>query len=255
MPKPKINLYAEILVHIRQLTLHASLETDKNEHTKILISSDKHIITALHDGESAGIYLPTQISGTANVTFPYDRKTEISVRLQIDDKDVDQLRPPDDSVSGVEVPWSAADLSEPESVVAIECKGCAEVVVDSGTVSVWKDLPSAHWADLMDVWFCHKPHDEHSEHDHAAESKGFSAKSKIVASQGIGLIDTVSFLLNRDDCRGLDVSQWRKCRPFVTFPLAQRKRPFSLILRDVQLIWFLIHSPQNDFSSEQTRFR
>lgn len=188
-------------MHIRQLTLHASLETDKNEHTKIFISSNKQIITAIHDGESSSIYLPTQISGTANVTFPTEKKTEISARVQIDD--ADQLKAGSDDLAGVEVPWCANDLSETTSA---ECKGCNSEIVEGGKVTTWKDLPSDHWADLMDVWFCHKPHNDHSDDQHAAESKGFSAKSKITAQPGNGLIDAVSFLLNQQDCSGIQVS-------------------------------------------------
>jgi hypothetical protein len=201
MPKPRIYLYAEALTNIRQLTLHASLETDKNEHTKILVSSDKQIITALHDGESASIYLPTQIAGTANVTFPFDKKTEISVRLQIDD--IDQLKPPLDAGSGIEVPWSARDLPADTS---IQCKNCDAEIVRFGKVTEWKDLPSNHWEDLMDIWFCHKPHDDQSHDNHAAEAKGFSATSTLASRHGLGMVDTVSFLLHRDDCEHLEVS-------------------------------------------------
>ncbi|KIX01506.1 uncharacterized protein Z518_09232 [Rhinocladiella mackenziei CBS 650.93] len=195
MPKPKINLYAEALTHIRQLTLHASLQTDKNEHTKILLSSDKKIITALHDGESSSIYLPTQISGTANVTFPLQKTTEISTRLQIDD--VDLLKSSTDNPGGVEVPWSAGDLTE---TTANRCKNCDADILVAGKVITWKDLPSDHWAELVDFWFCHKPHEGHVPHD---QSKGFSAMSNVIASPGVGLVDTVSFLLHRDDCVGL----------------------------------------------------
>ena len=201
MPKPKIYLYAEALTHIRQLTLHASLQTDKNEHTKILLSSDKKTITALHDGESSSIYLPTQISGTANVTFPIDRKTEISARLQIDD--VDQLKSAPDESSCAEVPWTAADLSDN---ISLRCKKCGVDILHSGQVITWKDLPSDQWEEFMDIWFCHKPHDAHSPDDHAAESSGFSARSDLLASHGVGMVDTVSFLLYRDDCQSLQVS-------------------------------------------------
>lgn len=214
MPNPKIYLYAEALTHIRQLTLHASLQTEKNERTKILLSSDKKIITALHDGETSSIYLPTQISGTANVTFPTDKRTEFSVRLQIDD----QYPSGGEAAAGasVEVPWSAGELSRE---TAIACKKCGAEIVSAGTVSVWKDLPSDHWAELMDLWFCHKPHDGHDhDHDHAhgqsdentvaaaAEAKGFSATSKVAdASPGVGLVDVVSFVLHRNDCLNVQV--------------------------------------------------
>lgn len=201
---PEIYLYAEVLTHIRQLTLYASLQTAKNEHTKILISSDKKVVTVLHDGETAGIYLPTQISGTANVTFPLERRTEISARVQIED--LDELSALTEEPTGIEAPWSATDLTTNTS---LKCKACHEVLLDAGQIASWKDLPSENWAELMDFWFCHKPHENtiDPDHDHAAEAKGFSTTSKITAVSGTGFTDVVSFLLHSSNCKGLNVSQ------------------------------------------------
>lgn len=241
MPSPKIYLYAEALTNIRQLTLHASLQTDKNEHTKILLSSDKKIITALHDGESSSIYLPTQISGTAHVTFPIDKRTEISTRLQIDD--VDQLKSSLDEPSGPEVPWTAVDLAEK---VSVRCKECDACIVEPGKVVTWKDLPSENWAELMDFWFCHKPHHGHSpDHDHAAEAKGFSAKSKVTANPGVGLVDAVSFLLHRQDCSNIEVclcDVLYQCF-IVSLVFGEKKETLQFSLKKHPLIWFLIQSP------------
>jgi ubiquitin-protein ligase E3 D len=198
---PEIYLYAELLIHIRQLTLHASLETEKNEHTKILLSSDKKIVTALHEGENASIYLPTQISGTANVTFPLKRRTELSTKLQIED--LHQLEQALEASSDIEVPWPAPELTNQTS---ISCRGCSNVIVKNGTVREWKDLPNENWADLMDIWFCHKPHDHPENGGEAAESKGFSVKSKLQTISGLGFVDLLSFLLDPSDCSDIEVS-------------------------------------------------
>jgi ubiquitin-protein ligase E3 D len=231
MPKPKIVLYAETLTHIKQLTLHATLQTEKNEHTKVLVSSDKKIITVLHEGESSAIYLPTQISGTAYVTFPYDRRTEISTRLQIEDSE--QLYEPKEESGLVEVPWSAGSMSEQTSIT---CSQCDATILSTGQTSDWRDMPSESWADLMDLWYCHKPHDNNiQDNDHAAQVRGFSAKSKLVAGPGLCLIDTVSFLLDRHDCANIEVSP-----PFCLsherrkhFPnLASRKKLFRFWNRE-----------------------
>jgi hypothetical protein len=197
---PDIYLYAELLIHIRQLTLHASLQTEKNEHTKILLSSDKKILTALHEGESASIYLPTQISGTANLTFPLKRRTELSTKLQIED--LHQLQQALDASSGVEVPWTASALKADASLC---CKSCKAQVVKPDRVSEWKDLPSENWAELMDLWFCHKPHTAHNDDAGPAEARGFSAKSKLGIAPGAGFVDILSFLVHPDDCSQITV--------------------------------------------------
>ena len=197
---PQICLYAELLIHIRQLTLHAALQTVKNENTKILLSSDKKVITALHEGETASIYLPTQISGTANITFPLKKTTDLSTKLEIEDHH--QLERAIEASSGVEVPWTASGFGQH---VSLFCKECKSEVIEAGAIGEWKDLPSENWAELMDMWFCHKPHENHQDNTSAAEAKGFSAKSKLRIAKGVGYVDVLSFLVHPDDCTGLKV--------------------------------------------------
>ena len=203
MPKPKIILYAEALTHIRQLTLHASLQTEKNEDTKILLSSDKKIITALHDGESSSIYLPTQISGTAHVTFPIEKRTEISTRLQIDG--LGQVDAAKEESHRIEVPWSAVSLQDDSSLYCNQCDAC---ILPAAKTIIWKDLPSENWAELMDFWFCHKPHDNGQDSDTTvAKTKSFPASTKVAPSPGVGLVDIVSLHLHGEDCINVEVSR------------------------------------------------
>jgi hypothetical protein len=240
---PEIYLYAELLIHIRQLTLHASLETEKNEHTKIFLSSDKKIVTALHEGENASIYLPTQISGTANVTFPLKRRTELSTKLQIED--LHQLELAFEASSDIEVPWPASRLTNQTSVL---CRECSNVVVKSDTVKEWKDLPNENWADLMDMWFCHKPHDHHENEEEAAESKGFSSKSKLQVASGVGFVDLLSFLLDPTDCSDIEVSA------SLSFSSGNKERDLP-VSHEILLARDLIQLPNIESISYQSDFR
>lgn len=195
---PKIYLYAEILTQIRTLNLYASLQTEKREGTKVDVSTDKKVVTVTHDGETQRLYLPTQIHGDASVTFPLQKKTEISARVQIEDEHEWKC-----SISNeIEAPWLAPDLAE---TTQIQCRHCKAEILASGRVFQWKDLPSENWAELMDIWFCHKPHDDHS-HEDAAEAKGFSSKSKIAITPGTGMTDLVSIVLHVEDCTNVKVS-------------------------------------------------
>lgn len=202
---PKIYLYAEILTHIRQLSLHASLQTAKTEGTKVDVSTDKKVITVEHDGETQKLYLPTQISGTAQVIFPILKDTEISARVQIDDEHEWKCNINND----IEAPWMAADLTE-ES--AIQCRQCQAIIIAQGTIHQWKDLPSENWAELMDFWFCHKPHDEpQNGNDDAAEAKGFSPQSRLTVSPSVGMTDLVSIVLHDSDCQNIKVRSPHGC--------------------------------------------
>lgn len=195
---PKIYLYAEILVHIRQLTLYASLQTEKSEGTKVDVSTDKRVITVTHDGETQYLYLPTGIKGDAAVTFPLLKTTDISARLQIEDEHEWKC-----SISHeIEAPWMAADLS---SDVRVQCRCCKAVILEHGRVSQWKALPSENWAELMDFWFCHKPHSNNPA-ETAAEAKGYSSRSKLAVTPGVGMTDLVSIALHAEDCTNIKVS-------------------------------------------------
>lgn len=197
---PKIYLYAEILTHIRQLSLHASLQTAKTEGTKVDVSTDKKVITVEHDGETQKLYLPTGISGTAQVIFPIVKETEVSARIQIDDEHEWKCNINNE----IEAPWMAADLTKDN---IIQCRQCKATVLPHGAISQWKDLPSENWAELMDFWFCHKPHDESSNGvEDAAQSKGFAAKSKLGVTRGTGMTDLTSIVLHHGDSQNTKVS-------------------------------------------------
>lgn len=196
---PRIYLYAEILTHIRQLTLHASLQTEKEEGTKLDVSTDKKVISVTHEGETQRLYLPTQISGEAQVTFPLQKKTEISARVQIEDEHEWKLMINNE----IEAPWMAADLNTNAS---IQCRYCEAAIVSPGTIKQWKDLPSENWAELMDFWFCHKPHDNgQNDAQEAATAKGFSSKSRLAVATGTGMTDLISIVLHADDCSNIKV--------------------------------------------------
>lgn len=197
---PRIYLYAEILTHIRQLTLHASLQTEKEEGTKLDVSTDKKVISVTHDGETQKLYLPTQISGDAQITFPLQKKTEIAARVQIEDEHDWKCMINNE----IEAPWMAAGMT---TNTAIQCRYCEAGIVTAGAIKLWKDLPSENWADLMDFWFCHKPHEEGQDHaQDAATAKGFSSKSRLAVTAGIGMADLISLVLHADDCSNVKVS-------------------------------------------------
>lgn len=205
----KIYLYAELLTHIRTLTLHASLQTAKQEGTKVDVSTDKKVISVTHDGETEHLYLPTQIKGDASITFPLQRSTDISARVQIEDEHEWKC-----SVSNeVEAPWMAPDL---DGSTELLCRNCNACVLESGKVNTWKNLPSVHWAELMDMWFCHKPH-VHGHDEDAAAAKGFSAESRLAVAPGTGMTDLISVVLHENDCTNVKVSNLSS--------LAKRKRP------------------------------
>lgn len=198
---PIIYLYAEVLANIRQANLYASLETHKNEHTKIEIASDKKTITVSHDGETASIYLPTEIRGTAKVNIPIERGKEMTVRLELADiKNMPCL----ENTIGHEEPWSANDLSPNAS---LRCRVCEAEFLSNEVPLQFKDLPNECWAEMMDFWHCHRPQHAASSQaedaEEAADSKGYGSHTKLKATPGVAFVDTAYFLLAEQDCRNI----------------------------------------------------
>jgi ubiquitin-protein ligase E3 D len=200
---PIIYLYVEVLANIRQANFYASLETQKNEHTHIDIALDKKTITVTHDGETASIYLPTEISGTAAVSIPVDRGKEMSIRLEL--ADIKNM-PDVEHVSGDEAPWSANDLSPNTQIQCRVCK--AELLINELPLN-FKALPSEHWAEMMDIWHCHRPPEEEPREgkagEEAADLKGYGSSTKLKAAVGVAFVDTASFLFAEQSCRNVEV--------------------------------------------------
>ncbi|KAF4989583.1 hypothetical protein FGRMN_9045 [Fusarium graminum] len=67
-------------------------------------------------------------------------------------------------------------------------------------------LPSENWAEMMEFWHCHKPHDHEHQDPESLASKGYGANHAISAQQGTGFVDLTSFLFSEPDCRGLKYS-------------------------------------------------
>jgi ubiquitin-protein ligase E3 D len=197
-----IYIYAEILAHIKQISLYASLQSAKSDETRIQISSDRHTVTVSHDGDKASMFLPTGIGGNAEVAIPAERKLDLSVRLELED--VAGLPSLDELKSQNEYPWLAEDL---EVETRIRCKTCELEIIKAGDIAIWKDLPSEGWAEMMELWHCHKPLDEHPKSDgtNAAGGKGYGPSSRISAGQHTGLLDVSSFLFEPKDCHNVQV--------------------------------------------------
>ena len=196
---PAIHLYAELLSNIRAVNLVASLETIPNEETRIEISENGETIGVTHEGQTANLSLPTQIvgGGTAAVTVPPTNSKDITLRLQLEEKEPGLLRL--QSSSENVVPWPAGQMAG----TTVACRNCNAELLKASDVNEWKDLPREDWAEMMDFWHCHKPHEQESEDD---QSKGYSAQARLRAQQNLGLVGLTYFLLSRINVANTTVS-------------------------------------------------
>lgn len=191
-------LYAELLLNIRQVSVFAILPSIANEKTRVELSSDQKILSLLHNDEEAKIELPCSVANDTNVKIPSNATEELSFRLGISTtaKPFQNVK----SYNESSVPWSACKLTH-ETQIA--CQSCGNLLATN--VSVWKDLPSGGWADMMDFWHCHKPTTENGSDASAGTTKGYAASNDLGPTKGVGLVDVTHFLLAEIDCTGIKV--------------------------------------------------
>jgi len=80
------------------------------------------------------------------------------------------------------------------------CKDGSALIAANRAVQ-WKPLPSEHWAELMDVWHCHKPHEEaSSEHGHESHQGLYElAMNGFHAQPGLAYYSETYYLVDPSD--------------------------------------------------------
>jgi len=197
----KIYLYAELLLNIRQVTVFAVLPSSCNETTHIKLRDDQRTLSLQHEKDKATIELPSIVVNKENLIIPTVPTRELSFRVAVGcvTKHTTQAKLATDS----DIPWPATKLS---SQTRINCQSCGSLLIEAGNVTVWKDLPSGGWADMMDFWHCHKPTTEDEAELSSANNKGYSAANVMGPVLGTGLVDTSHLWFAFGQCRGIQVS-------------------------------------------------
>ncbi|KAF2729681.1 hypothetical protein EJ04DRAFT_527615 [Polyplosphaeria fusca] len=206
-----ITLYAELLLHIRTITVFASLQSFHTRETKATLSADGTSITVSHEGESATIQLPIKSPGGGDAALSLPAKPpskDLTLRLQLEEKDGSDLlgREQAEERKLNLVPWDGASLNARDGV-EILCKSCQSIIVPRAKLREWRDLPNENWAEMMDFWHCHKPDEHHLHshtHDESTDKKGYAAGNRLTAVQGRGFVDLASMLLHEQDCENVE---------------------------------------------------
>ncbi|KAK4247425.1 ubiquitin-conjugating enzyme E2-binding protein [Corynascus novoguineensis] len=208
MSSTDCNLYAELLANIRQISLAATLPSPCDASTQVVVSADCKSVVLKHRNSTHTLTLPAKTSLGPTV-LPIQEKQSgsksLEWRLPLDVASLPVSNQADC------MPWSATDLGTGSGVA---CRRCGSDIVRPGSVTVWKDLPSENWAEMMEFWHCHKPDHHHHDHDakngKAAEenlaTRGYGASSAISAQKGVGFVDLTTLLFDEADCETVTVS-------------------------------------------------
>ena len=193
-----INLYAESLLNLRQVTVFATLQSSQNVATGIQLSSDRKTLSLSHAGKHASIELPSDIDPDAEVAVPSSTADYFCLRLPV--ASIVQSCDQSDSIAPIEAPWSAASLRPGAHFC---CRFCKSHVLGE-QIKEWRDLPSEHWAEMMDFWHCHKPKDGAGS-GAPLISRGYTAPEGFKAQSRVGYVDSCHMLASEDDSCALKV--------------------------------------------------
>jgi hypothetical protein len=193
--------YAELLPNIRSISLLISLDDSATASTRIIVNPGASSVTLYHYGESIDLPLPTSSNPHLHqLLIPFaDGERNLSCRLPLAESS-----PIKHGIRENYAPWSAPELMSKISI-SFACRACGAEILPSNRIDKWKDLPSGNWAEMMDFWHCHKPHEDEKaasggDKKYAALGQGF------VVEQGIALVDRGYFLLAAKDCMNCWVS-------------------------------------------------
>ncbi|KAF2674618.1 hypothetical protein BT63DRAFT_15838 [Microthyrium microscopicum] len=187
---PPIQIYAELLTNLRALSLLITLSTPSNRSTTATLSTNPSSLTITHDHHTSSIRLPSGLPGSSStkLALPTTPQKSLSYRLQLQD----QTRL-DSNDEGNAVPWDSNALTG----TTLHCSACENLLVHE---LQWRDLPSEQWAEMMDLWHCHKPPD--GDGDGSAERRAYAAGQRFTVAEGVGFVSLGYVLVNGGDCSG-----------------------------------------------------
>ena len=196
-----IHLYAELLFNIRRVTVFATLPSDCDAKTRLWLAHDQRTLTLRHEDEEAVVVLPCSVVSNPNLKIPSVATRELSFRLAV--SDAATIPAQAKQTADCNDPWPASKLT---SETHVACGSCGNLLVKN--ITVWKHLPSAGWADMMDFWHCHKPNAIDGDDQWAGSSKGYAAANALGPTIGTALVGVNHLIVSDVDCTGIKVGQY-----------------------------------------------
>ncbi|KAI9831419.1 MAG: hypothetical protein M1826_003592 [Phylliscum demangeonii] len=193
-----ITLYAELLLNIRQMAISISLQSPTDHTTHLQLSPDHTVLVVRHGGRQSSLKLPMKVADASLIRLPTEPTTEISLRIS-----AGPLIKAGIAARQAE-PWSARALTGTRQLA---CMTCGSALLAADRIQTWKDLPAENWAEMMELWHCHKPdpisHDQQDES--SSNGKAYGASSKFTAQTGVAFVGVNSVLLSPEDCGGMEL--------------------------------------------------
>jgi HECT-like Ubiquitin-conjugating enzyme (E2)-binding len=242
-------MYAEVLQNTRSATVVAVFP-EKISMTKVEVSAQgRSAVFTIYNGHAtshASVELPAPMldeSGPvelrpphqptdilcARLTMEESRKTDDSGKMEADEPPPSArtaTTTPSPSfapslVDDSDVPWGAErmnGLTWAEDKGFAACRWCDTPLLPLPSVRSWRDLPREGWEEALELWHCHRPHEEDGYKDGGKEGTGeggsgsadprgksHPATNRVYIARGHGYSGLLYFLFDAEDCINLEV--------------------------------------------------
>ncbi|RDA84794.1 hypothetical protein CP532_6535 [Ophiocordyceps camponoti-leonardi (nom. inval.)] len=196
-PETGIAIYAELLPNIQQVSVAAALSSPLDASTSAEVVDSGRRIRVRHHDHALVVELPATVAASTALPLPQIPCSNLIWRLSAAVVDARAFPSVPENQA---IPWASPDL---QLGSVISCRTCGNEIVPRDQIKVWKDLPSENWAEMMEFWHCHKPHDSENPDNEALADRAYGANSAIAARPGVGFVDVTSFMFSEQDCHHL----------------------------------------------------
>ncbi|CAG8510274.1 44565_t:CDS:2 [Gigaspora margarita] len=210
------NVFAEILPNVRSMNLNVGLPTEKTRSSLKLGIYPLRITLELKNKSTTQCPLTTlnlsQTIETDDKPIITTSQDSLDIRLKLRSyvrkKPAKQL-----SAKDILPPFSASELTKLKN---IQCGYCKIPLLKTDTFSKIMDMPSEHWAELIECWMCHQ------------EDYPQARMNDIIVREHIGLVGNTYLLIHPKDVKNdaLEIGE-RLAQVDWTKGLSKKWRPLN----------------------------
>ncbi|CAB4488874.1 unnamed protein product [Rhizophagus irregularis] len=192
--KNELPIFAEILPNVKSMTVSVGLTRSKEE---TLYEFGLYPLKFIFESKSPTktISKSTKTFSTSKLEIPLIQTVETSeqpiitnsnegIDIKLKLRTFVRKRPPKKDISISETYQAPFNSTKISSFKNILCSYCKKFLVKKNTLKKILDMPSEHWAELVDCWMCHQEDYKHAK------------IGDIIAQENIGLVSNSYFLLH-----------------------------------------------------------
>ncbi|RGB23428.1 ubiquitin-conjugating enzyme E2-binding protein [Rhizophagus diaphanus] len=191
--KNELPIFAEILPNVKSMTVSVGLTRSKEETLyefglyplKFIFESKSptKTISKSKTFSTSKLEIPLiQTVETSEQPIITNSNEGIDIKLKL--RTFVRKRPPKKDISISETYQAPFNSTKISSFKNIFCSYCKKFLVKKNTLKKILDMPSEHWAELVDCWMCHQEDYKHAK------------IGDIIAQENIGLVSNSYFLFH-----------------------------------------------------------